>query len=261
MKADLFDQRRLLEMQAVDTTLSQLDQRRRRLEADETVPEARRRAQALADRAASLKADIADLDRDIKRLEQEVELVTKRAEADRSRMASGAASAKELEGLQSELESLARRQGSLEDDELEFMERREGLETELNRTQSQIAEAEAAVAEAEAERDRAMSAIESDIASAERQRSDLTVSIPDRLVELYERIHARQPIAAAELVGRRCGSCRIEKPPADMAPIRAAAMDEVLRCEECGAILIRTDFPSSGPTTVVSDEELDRYTR
>ncbi|WP_100444628.1 zinc ribbon domain-containing protein [Glycomyces xiaoerkulensis] len=261
MEADLFDQRRLLELQAVDTTLTQLDQRRRRLDDDQAIPTARRDLQVLRDRAASLKADIADADRDIKRIEQEVELVTKRAEADRRRMASGSAPPKELEGLQSELESLARRQSSLEDDELEFMERREGLETELNESERRTEESEAALADAEADRDRRLGELHSETESAASERNRLTGSIPPRLVELYESIHARQPIAAAELVGRRCGSCRIEKSPADMAPIRAAAINEVLRCEECGAILIRTDVGPGADTEVVSDEELDKYTR
>lgn len=260
MKADLFDQRRLLELQAVDTTLSQLDQRRRKLEADPAVEDAARRLRALVDRAASLGADIADLDRDIDRLEREVELVTNRAGADRDRMASGAASPKELEGLQSELESLARRQSSLEDDELEFMERREHLQSELESIRGQNAEAEQDLARVEAERTRAFADIEAEYGDAQSDRRALTISIPDRLVELYERIHARQPIAAAELVGRRCGSCRIEKSPADMAPIKAAPIDEVLRCEECGCILIRTELPSSGPRPVASEQELDKYT-
>src|SRR5690606_36620537 len=134
--------------------------RRRKLDADTTLADARWRLEALNDRAASLTADIADLDRDIKRIEQEVELVTKRAAADRDRMASGAAGAKELEGLQSELESLARRQGTLEDDELEFMERRGGLESELEAARAQSAEARIALEEAEAARARALAEIE-----------------------------------------------------------------------------------------------------
>ncbi|WP_035700625.1 zinc ribbon domain-containing protein, partial [Glycomyces tenuis] len=181
MKADLFDQRRLLDLQAVDTTLTQLEQRRRKLDADTTLADARRRLQALTDRAASLTADIADLDRDIKRIEQEVELVTKRAAADRDRMASGAASAKELEGLQSELESLARRQGTLEDDELEFMERREGLEAELEASRAQTVEAQNALDDAESARERALAGIDAETAEAESDRTALTVSIPDRL--------------------------------------------------------------------------------
>lgn len=260
MKADLFDQRRLLDLQAVDTTLTQLEQRRRKLDADTAPAEARRRLQALNDRAASLTGDIADLDRDIERIEQEVELVTKRAAADRDRMAAGAAGAKELEGLQSELESLARRQGTLEDDQLEFMERREELEAELEAARAQAVEARNALDDAEAARERAIAEIDAETDEADSDRTALTVSIPDRLVELYERIHARQPIAAAELVGRRCESCRIEKSPADMVPIRAAAVDEVLRCEECGCVLIRTELPSNGPGRAGGEDELDRFT-
>lgn len=260
MKADLFDQRRLLELQAVDTQLTQLGQRRKKLDADPSYATAVQRQRALADKAANLTGDLADLDRDIERVEREVELVTKRADADRARMASGAATAKELEGLQSELESLARRQGTLEDDELELMERREALDAELAEVRRQVEESRQVLADADADRGRQLGEIDTETADATSTREALVINIPDRLVELYERIHAKQPIAAAELVGRRCGSCRIEKSPADMQPIKAAPVDEVLRCEECGSILIRTELPQSKPTSLASEDELKKYT-
>jgi uncharacterized protein len=259
LKADLFDQRRLLELQAVDTQLSQLEQRRRKLDADPVFAAAQQRLRALNDKAANLTGDLADLDRDIERVEREVGLVTKRADGDRARMASGSATAKELEGLQSELESLARRQGTLEDDQLELMERREGLDAELNDVRRQVEEARAVLADAEADRGRRVGEIDAETAEATSTREALAINIPDRLVELYERVHAKQPIAAAELVGRRCGSCRIEKSPADMIPIKSAPIDEVLRCEECGCVLIRTELPKAAPATLASEDELKKY--
>ncbi len=45
-----------------------------------------------------------------------------------------------------------------------------------------------------------------------------------------------------------------------MAPIRAAAIDEVLRCEECGCVLIRTELPSTGARPNASEDELKKYT-
>jgi predicted nucleic acid-binding Zn-ribbon protein len=42
------------------------------------------------------------------------------------------------------------------------------------------------------------------------------------------------------LLGGRCGACRIELDRGELARIAAAADDEVRRCEECGAILLRT---------------------
>jgi uncharacterized protein len=47
-------------------------------------------------------------------------------------------------------------------------------------------------------------------------------------------------VGAAALVQRRCQGCRLELNAADLREITAAAEDEVLRCEECQRILVRT---------------------
>jgi predicted nucleic acid-binding Zn-ribbon protein len=59
------------------------------------------------------------------------------------------------------------------------------------------------------------------------------------LVTLYERQRARGGAGAGQLQGRRCGACRIEIDKGELARISAAAEDDVLRCPECGAILLR----------------------
>ena len=46
-------------------------------------------------------------------------------------------------------------------------------------------------------------------------------------------------VGAGLLQGRRCGACRIEIDRGELARIAAAAEDEVLRCPECSAILLR----------------------
>ena len=45
---------------------------------------------------------------------------------------------------------------------------------------------------------------------------------------------------AAALHQRRCQGCRLEINAVDIDKFRAAAADEVLRCEECRRILVRT---------------------
>ena len=47
-------------------------------------------------------------------------------------------------------------------------------------------------------------------------------------------------LAAAPLRQRRCGGCQLELNNVDMSRIKAAPSDEVLRCEECRRILVRT---------------------
>jgi predicted nucleic acid-binding Zn-ribbon protein len=59
------------------------------------------------------------------------------------------------------------------------------------------------------------------------------------LVALYERQRSHGGPGAGMLQGRRCGACRIEIDKGELARISAAAEDEVLRCPECGAILLR----------------------
>ena len=39
---------------------------------------------------------------------------------------------------------------------------------------------------------------------------------------------------------RECGGCRLTLNPSDLATIAAAPSDEVVRCEECSRILVRT---------------------
>ena len=68
-----------------------------------------------------------------------------------------------------------------------------------------------------------------------------TDAIDDPLLALYERIREGSGgLAAAELKHGRCGGCRLELNPVDLAAIDRAASDEVVRCEECSRILVRT---------------------
>ena len=65
------------------------------------------------------------------------------------------------------------------------------------------------------------------------------------LVALYEKIRARENgVGAAALHQRRCPGCRLELTASDVSRLRDAAPDEVLRCEQCQRILVRT--PESG---------------
>ena len=60
----------------------------------------------------------------------------------------------------------------------------------------------------------------------------------------YERLRTQHGVGAAALRAGRCEGCHLSLNTVDLARIRAAAPDEVLRCEECRRILVRT--PESG---------------
>ena len=58
---------------------------------------------------------------------------------------------------------------------------------------------------------------------------------------LYDRLReSKGGVAAALLRARRCAGCNLDLDHAEVATIRAAADDEVIRCDDCSRILVRT---------------------
>ena len=170
-----------------------------------------------------------------------MQLVRDRAARNRARLDAGQGSAKDLQALQHELTSLARRQSELEDIEIEVMERSESLEARVVSLGEQRAALSVRLATLEAERDAALAELAAEESTIGSGRADIVAGIGDELAALYEKIRASSGgLAAAELKHRRCGGCRLELNNVDLARIRAAAADEVVRCEECRRIMIRT---------------------
>jgi predicted nucleic acid-binding Zn-ribbon protein len=131
VNADPAVQLRLLDLQAADAKLAQLGHRRRTLPELTRITDAAARAAALHSDAVELRTEISDIATEQRRMENDIEVVRARESRDQARLDSGGVPAKELEGLQHELASLQRRQGTLEDAALEVMERREELESAL----------------------------------------------------------------------------------------------------------------------------------
>ncbi|MFM7212929.1 MAG: zinc ribbon domain-containing protein, partial [Actinomycetota bacterium] len=169
-----------------------------------------------------------------------------RSTKDRDLLDSGSINdAKQLTSLQHELGSLARRQSELEDIELEVMER---LEDAQHRQAALLAERDQLVADlaaAEAARDAALAGLADEETAAKAARASAADGLPAELMALYDKLRADNGgIGAAALQRGRCEGCRIELTPVDLERIRAAAPAEVVRCEECRRILVRT--PESG---------------
>jgi uncharacterized protein len=239
MKAEVVQQRSLLELADVDAELSRLDHRAANLAEQQRLEETQARHREANDRLASLGLALEDLDAEIAKFESEIAAVRQREDRDRSMLDSGAVDAKQLTDLQHELETLERRQSSLEDSQLEVMERREELASQQTDELATIDSLESELAEAQQARDDALGAIEQTRLQCRSRREALTDGIDGELVTLYERQRSRGGAGAGLLRGNRCGACRIEIDRGELARISAAADDDVLRCPECGAILLR----------------------
>jgi predicted nucleic acid-binding Zn-ribbon protein len=242
VKADPTDQRMLLDLAAEDVALAQLAHRRAGLPEEAAVTAAVEAERGLADDVVRAETEVRDLDREQKRLEADVDTVRQRAARDQQRMDSGGATPKEIAGLQSELASLARRQSDLEDQVLELMERREVADAALAAAQEGIEKARADRERAEQLRDDALADLADGTHRHEATRDEIARRVPEPLLSLYEKARkgAGGTTGAALLHARRCEGCRIELYGSELAAFRNAPADEVLRCDNCGRILVRT---------------------
>jgi predicted nucleic acid-binding Zn-ribbon protein len=187
-----------------------------------------------------------DLTAEQQKVDADVEAVRSRRTRDRDRMDRGLISnPKDLERMQHELESLERRISSLEDDELEVMEKLEEAQAELVKLEGMVAEADEQIAGLSTTRDGKLAGIDEELAKVTTDRGPAAEGLPADLLALYDRLREQKGgVGAAELRARQCGGCRLSLDQAELNRIRGLDADEVVRCEECQRILVRT--PESG---------------
>ena len=242
VKADPFVQLRLLELQALDSSLDRLAHRRRTLPEIAEIERLEGKVDALRDDTVRASTEVSDLARQQKKFEDEIEQVRTRRTRDEERLASGVITvAKQLEELQHEVATLNRRQSDLEDSELEIMERAEAAQAVLDTLTGERDALLTARDEAEAARDRAFLEIDEEIARTTAERATMAATFPEDLLKLYEKLRADNGGVGAGAIARgACGGCRLDLMQNEKADIRAAAVDDVLRHDECGRIMVRT---------------------
>jgi predicted nucleic acid-binding Zn-ribbon protein len=242
LKAAASDQQRLLAVQALDTRIDQLAHRRRTLPEHALLTDLDDQLAALRDQLVEAETEQSDLARELSKAEGDVDQVRARAERDQKRLDAGQVSSpKELESLQHEIATLANRQGALEEVVLEIMERLESSQSRSAELTAQQEAAQARVAELTASRDTTITEVDAEVEQLQAQRTTQAGSLDAAMVALYEKIREQQGgVGAAELRQRRCGGCRLELNNVEINELRDADPDEVMRCDECRRILVRT---------------------
>ena len=231
----------LLEVQRHDLEVDRARHRRATLPEAARVAELEAAAQAVDDDITRAAVEVSDLEAEQRKADADVDLVRQRSEKDRV-LLDTINDAKQLSNLQHELESLARRQAELEDVELEVMERLEAAQKSHAALLSQREALAADLADARTARDNALADLADEEQIARAAREAAAQGLPADLLALYDKLRADNGgIGAAALHRGRCEGCRIELTPVDLARIREAPPTEVIRCEECRRILVRTE--------------------
>ncbi|HSE08274.1 MAG TPA: C4-type zinc ribbon domain-containing protein [Nocardioidaceae bacterium] len=242
MKADPFAQLKLLDVQELDSRQDQLRHRLATLPQIAELKDLTAQRASVADRASDARILVDDLTREQKRADADVEQVKARRKRDQDRMDQGIiTNPKDLERMQGELVSLERRISELEDAELEIMEKLEEAQQELDVLTSQVGDLDEKIAAATAARDEAAAEIEQQLTETAAKRKQTAEGSPEDLMSLYTRLREQKGgVGAAALRARSCGGCSLQLNASELAEIAKTPSDEVLRCEECNRILVRT---------------------
>jgi predicted nucleic acid-binding Zn-ribbon protein len=242
VKADPSAQLQLLEVQELDSRADQLRHQLATLPELAELEALRRRRAELDGWVRDQQVVVDDLAAEQSKIDKDVESVRARRERDRRRMDEGLVSnPKDLERMTHEMGSLERRITSLEDEEIEVMERLEEAQSRLTSLREDLDDVMATGRARVASREEKSAALREELAGLELERGSAITGLPEELLALYDRLRdAKGGVGAALLKARQCGGCRLTLDHAEITAIKGRAADDVVRCEECQRILVRT---------------------
>jgi predicted nucleic acid-binding Zn-ribbon protein len=238
VKANLQDQKRLLELVELDLNLVKNAGDRAKLLAATDIQIASEKTLSLSDQLIDARNRVGDLELELKRSENDLELVETRIAKDKQRL-STTSSSKDAQGIEHELNTLAKRKSELEDAELGIME-------ELDKVRAELSVAESAKSAAENELSSLRASLSSETAELDSKRAELIAKrvalvglIDGELALAYQR-KADRSVAVGKLTGRECGACRLSITATNLEEIVALPADEISECPNCQAYLVRS---------------------
>lgn len=240
MKSSLAEQKKLLDLQTIDSGLARVSHRERSLPETAEYSQVSAERTALSGRLAAELGTLEDAKTELGRLESDASVVEARIARDTERV-THTSSVKDVTALETELDSLYRRKNNLEDMELVVMERVEQAESQFASTQLLDNELSEKLADIDSRRTAALDALSQERATLLADRGLLEHSVSPDLLSLYEKLRSRGGTGAALFRAGTCGACTITLTGNELQKVRNAEIDDVLQCPECSAIMVRTE--------------------
>lgn len=240
MKASRTDQLRLLELAEADVALARARHRRATLPELAKLSELGAVRNGVSQELVAAQTVLSDLQAEQERLESDLEPARARLVRNQGKVDAGEiADPKALRSMVEEIDHLRGRIAKLEDDELELMQQIEDATGTQDRIAARRGEIDNQARGLIATREQAFAQIDAEIAELTSTREALAKLTPGDLLGLYEKVAAKVGTGAARLHEGRCSGCHVEANASDLRQYTAAPADQVVRCEECGRVLIR----------------------
>lgn len=237
MKATESQQAYLLSLANLDLEISRSKSAIKNLSSGSQFSELRAVQRVLAAKLIDSRNALDTVELELKRSEADLALVEQRIAKDQTRLNS-TNNSKDAQGIQSELESLARRKSDLEDIEIAILEQQEAAKAVFATVSVDKAAVDEELSKSEVANEAEIMKLRSGLDLLTQDRAQQAARIDPELFELYEK-KASRGVPVARLIGRECGACRISLGATAFNELESLARDEIATCPECQAILIR----------------------
>ena len=237
MKATASQQADLLSLANLDLQITRSKAAIKNLSSGAQFASLRETQRELAAKLIAARNALDSVNLELKRSETDLQLVEQRIAKDQQRLNS-TNNSKDAQGIQSELESLARRKSDLEDIELAILDQQEAAKAAFETVSHDKAGIDEELSAAEAKDEAELLKLRSGLDLLTADRNQQAGRVAPELLDLYEKKAARG-VPVASLNGRECGACRISLGATAFNELLALAQDDIATCPECQAILIR----------------------
>jgi len=238
LKANLQDQKSLLELAKLDLELVRNASEKAKLLASTEIESASNLGLDLSDQLIDARNRVGDLELELKRSENDLELVENRIAKDKERLAT-TSSPKDAQGIEHELSSLAKRKSELEDAQLAILETLDSVRSELLSATERKQASEQELARLQRELASSIDELDSKRSELVASRQKLVATLDPELATAYQR-KADRGSSAGQLIGRECGACRLSITATNLDEITALPADEIAECPNCQAYLVRS---------------------
>lgn len=237
MKASETQQAELLGLVSLDLEITRTKTSLATLSSGEALSGLRAKQREAAALLIEKQNSLDSVELELSRAEADLKLVEQRIEKDKIRL-NQTSSSKDAQGIQSELETLAKRKSELEDLELAVLERKEEAEKFFEIVMSDKKKIDEELATKESANEAEIMKLRSGLDLISNQRAQQASRIEPELLDLYSK-KATRGIPVGSLVNRECGACRMTIGATALTEIMASPRDEIVTCPDCQAILVR----------------------
>lgn len=237
MKATSEHQSTLLELSRIDLQLRRNQKSIDEITRGDEVLAQRQLLLANSERLLVARNELDALELELVRAETDLNLVETRIAKD-EQLLQQSSNQKDVQGIQSQLQALAKRRGELEDAELVLLERKDEISASLQSINDERAEIQTVLATLETQQTAGLAKLTSGQQLLREDRARNMSQLSSELAEHYEKLFARG-VGVGRLDGLVCDACGMTLGGDSLESVRNTPADELAHCGECGAILVR----------------------